>query len=146
MTGNFLIRLLQAWEIQTSMYSFYIHPFTYFTLGALVHSVTLTLLLILMLASIFCWLADSFLGQSSSVPALGLPKTLPVTGATVSLLPDEKQVLTSDEDRPREGRPWQKSSPSCPTSLQAGSQVYRAFQEFPFFLLTGKLFICNSSF
>lgn len=63
---------------------------------------------------ICCWLADSFLGLCSSMQALELPKTVLAPGATLSLLPKEKQVLTSVGDRPREGRPWRRAAPATP--------------------------------
>lgn len=90
------------------------------------------LFLTVVLASLYHWLADSFLGLCSSVLTLRGPQdSVLATRATFSLLPEEKQVLISDEDGPMEGRPWHRSSPSCRKASLASSKCTPHLKSFP---------------
>ena len=65
-------------------------------------------------------------------PVCGDPQdSVFATGATFSLLSEEKQVVRSDEDGPREGRPWHKSSSGRPMASQASSKHSPHVKSFP---------------
>lgn len=88
-----------------------IHPFgSVFTLGDLGHSVILTFCFLLWFSP-YLLLTGWFLSRSMpTCPSSGAPQGFLLLGLFSPSW--GKTVLTSDEDWPREDRPWQNSSPS----------------------------------
>lgn len=134
--GNFLTRLFSAHANPDKHVYLYVHPF--FNSWGVVSTSTFCFLLWFQ-PPICCWLADSFLGLRSSVPALELPKTLFLPLGLLSPSFPRKNKCWWGQAQGRQAVAEEQPQPPHTTGRLPS---VTASQEFPF-LFSGRLYICT---